>query len=193
MNIWLKSSIFSLLLILIRDNSKNNMPVVLSSPNWVIKAISNCFQDEINLATRLKNHVDAFPTKVYDNNLQTTCSCSTFISLRERINYLIWYSGKTSLSIWNFCRSFSGCLGRGCWSLGTAIASTTSQGRLDAIKDPKLKFGVGDEMVVQGGFFSRHLGGLERPAWALKKMWDILLENWESYGTWDLLKFLSEL
>ena len=49
---------------LILDSSKTIIPKVLSSLNRLIKAISNCFQEAIDLAARLKNHVDALPTKV---------------------------------------------------------------------------------------------------------------------------------
>ena len=135
----------------------------------VIKEVSNHCQDVIDLTERLKNHVDAFPKKVYKNNLQTTSSCSTFISIIEIINCLIWSFGKKSVSKSNFGCSFSKCLGKGCWSLWTVIASVASQGWLDAILVLKLKFGLGDGIVVRWGFVLAGSGGLEPPTWASRK------------------------
>ena len=169
MNLWLKYLTFSFLLNLSRDSSKNKSPNVLSSPNWVIKVISNHCQDVIDLAMRLKNHIDALPTKVYGNNLQTTYSCSKFINLRESINCLIWYSTETSLSGINFVRSFSICLGKGCWAIGTTMELPTSQGQLDSILAMKLRLGPGYEILVQGGFVSGGSRGPKPPAWASRK------------------------
>ena len=135
----------------------------------MIKVVSNCFQDVINLAARIKNHIDDFPIKVYGNNLQTTSSCFTSISLIESINCLIWSSGETSLSRSNFGRSFLGCLGKGYWAPGTSMASTTRQGQLAAILDLKLKFCLGDGIVVSGRFVLGGLGGPEPPAWGSGK------------------------
>ena len=60
----LKSLNFSFLFTFILEISKNKIHDVLSSPNYVINAVSNCFHEVINLGARLKNHDDAIPWKV---------------------------------------------------------------------------------------------------------------------------------
>lgn len=118
---------------------------------------------------RLNNHVDAFLTKLYGNNLQITFTCYTSINLRESLNFLIWSSSDTSLSRSNLGISFPGCFGKGCWGLGTAMSSVESQCLLASILARMLKFDLGDGGLVQGGFPSGGLVGPKPPAWALGK------------------------
>ena len=89
MNIWLKSLTLSILSNFILEISKNKTPKVLSSLDRVRKAVSNCCQDAMDPAVKLKKHVEAFPTKVYGKNLKTTYSCYTSIDLRESIDCFI--------------------------------------------------------------------------------------------------------
>ena len=113
----------------------------------------------IDLGERMKNHVDAFPRKVYGNNLHTTSSCSTIINLKENMNYLIWSSGSTSLSGSNFGKSFSEDLGKGCGAPRMTRESIVSHGEFPAMFPPKLKFDRGDGIEVIGGFVSGGSGG----------------------------------
>ena len=61
-------------------------------------------------------------------------------------------------------------LGWGCCAPGTTIATTKRQGWLASILAPKLKFILGDGILVQGLFVSGGLRVPKPPAWAWGKL-----------------------
>ena len=140
--------------------------------------------------------MEGWPKYVYEKNMQTTYSCYTYISLSKSIHFLIWSSGVTLLSWSNFGKSFSRCFGNGCCELDTAMASTTNQGLFAAMMDRKLKFGLGNKGLVQGGLVLGGLGGLESPASTLGKSWKAESTLGKLRIFWDLgssFSLLSEL
>ena len=120
-------------MILNLEISNNKVPDVVSSPKRMINALSNYFQEVIDPEGRLKNHDDAFPCKVKQNNLHATYSCYTFIMFIASVNLLIWFSGDVSSSGSNLGKSFSRCLGIGFRGLGMEreliVSEIQSRGR----------------------------------------------------------------
>lgn len=121
--------------------------------------VSKCFHEVIDLEARLKKHVDAFPWKVYGNNIHTTYSFYAFIILKEIMKCLIWSSSNTSLLGSNLGKSFSKELGKGCRAPGMARASIVSHGWFASMFPPNLKFCQGYGIEVTRGFVSGGPGG----------------------------------
>ena len=114
----------------------------------------------------MKYQVDALPSNVHRNNLQTTSSYWTFIRWINNIKLLIWSLGKAFFSGSHFGRNFSRLLGKSWKSPGMATASWVNQGWLCAMFWGKLGWelcGLGSQESWEDGVLGGVSGGSSAP------------------------------